>query len=76
MAYKIEVGLCKPSKSTEHIEDLITDLLERRKCQPNSLIRIPSKLFPELDLFENEIHSISFNQIPVSFLHSILNQLK
>lgn len=66
MSIKIEIAMLKARVDTKSIESIVWELLERRTFHKNSIITIPSAAHPELDRFQAELHSIAFNEIPVS----------
>jgi hypothetical protein len=65
MSCKIEIAKRKHKVPSDQIENAVWSLLEDKKLQKNSIVYIPSVAFPKLNEFQ-DLHSITFNDIPVS----------
>lgn len=66
MSVKIEVAKRKFCISQNEIEDVVWNLLDRGNVQKGATLIFPSK-HPELSKFNEELHSITFNDVPVRF---------
>lgn len=66
MSIRIEVAKRKSRVDEKAIEDVVWLLLQDRKVHKNSIILIPSAKCEELNTFKDQLHSIAFNDIPVS----------
>lgn len=64
MSVKIEISIRQRQIQKELIEDVIWKLVEQKKFQKNSMIHIPSIKFPEFNEFEDQLHCVSFNNLP------------
>jgi Tfp pilus assembly PilM family ATPase len=64
MSCKIEVAQLKYKVQRSLIEETVVSLLEANKFRSNSIV-FPEQV-EELKEFTSEIHSIAFNDIPVS----------
>lgn len=76
MSVKIEIAKCKNRVSSVEIEESIWNLIKQKKIHGNSVISFPSK-HSELNEFQEQLHSITLNDIPVSvsLIHSYLYYL-
>lgn len=75
MSFKVEVAKRKNRVDEDAIEDTIVALLQGKKVHGNSIIKIPSSKYVELDKFQYQLHSIAFNNIPVSINYNISNNI-
>lgn len=66
MSCKIEIAKCKQNVPSDQIEDVIRDLLKKKKMRENTLVLIPSAEHPDLNKFQEQFLSITLNNIPVS----------
>lgn len=73
MSFKVEVAKRKNRVDEEAIEDTIVALLQDKKVHGNSIIKIPSSKFIDLNKFQDQLHSVAFNNIPVSINYNNSN---
>lgn len=66
MIFKVEVAKRKSRVDEEAIEEAIVALLRSRKVHGNFIFKIPSRKYEELNKFQDQLHSIAFNDLPVS----------
>jgi hypothetical protein len=66
MACKIEIAKIQHKVPSDEIENVVWNLLERKQFHKNSIVYLPSTTHFELNEFQNQLHSITFNDIPVS----------
>lgn len=62
----VEIAKLKSRVPEEEIEVVILKLLLAKKIHKNSIILIPSVKHPEINIFQEDLHSITLNDVPVS----------
>lgn len=72
MSVKIEVAKLKSKVPEKEIEEIVWQLLELKKFNKNSIVNIPSASHPELNQFQLQLHSITFNDVPENVEQSML----
>lgn len=72
MKVKIEVAKRRNKVPNEKIEEIVWKLLVEEKFFINSIVNIPSVKHPELNEFDEVLHSITFNEIPTKVEKSML----
>lgn len=75
MSVRIEIAKKQSKISTNEIEELLISLINEKKLEENAIIRISSKIFPQLDKFSTEIHSITTNKLKVKIIESFFKNV-